>query len=166
MSGIDAVNYHTNNNTGLGLKDNKDRQEKVAAGVGGAAGLTTSATKYASKRGLKAEAGEKALQTMMETVQKTTRTVTKNTENAKGLWTTFKHNIGVYSKDIMTRLSKLKNNKIIGPVVKSPITKKLSFVFGGALAFFVLVTGVNKAIKTGAVAVDDFKHQYSDVYSK
>ena len=81
-------------------QNRKEKQEQVAAGVGGAAGLSQT-TKLASKRGL----------------------------------TTF------------------------------PLLKHCAGFLGGALAFFVLVTGVNKAVKTGAIAVDDFKHQINDFKS-
>ena len=147
------------------IQERKERKEQVAAGVGGAAGLSTTATKYASRQGLKAEAEEHVLQQMMQTVTNTTNAVNKNTEAAQGLWATFRSNIKMYTKDIMTRLEHLKNSKFIGPIINSPVTKKLAGVAGGALAFFVLVTGVNKAVKTGAIAVDDFKHQFHEFNS-
>lgn len=144
--------------------NNTEKKEQVAAGVGGAAGLSQ-ATKMAGKKGLQAEKGEKALQQMLNTVQATTQTVNKNSKAVEGLWGTFKYNIQMYSKDILMRLEKFKNSKFIGPIVNSPITKKLSTVAGGALAFFVLVTGVNKAVKTGAIAIDDFKNQINEFKS-
>ena len=48
-------------------------------------------------------------------------------------------------------------------LLKVPFTKKVAGFFGGALAFFVLITGVNKAVKTGEIAVDDFKHQLNEM---
>lgn len=106
------------------IQERKERKEQVAAGVGGAAGLSTTATKYASRKGLKAEAGEHVLQQMMQTVTNTTNAVNKNTEAAQGLWATFRSNIKMYTKDIMTRLEHLKNSKFIGPIINSPVTKK------------------------------------------
>ena len=67
--------------------------------------------------------------------------------------------------EIVPLAPRLKNSKFIGPIINSPVTKKLAGVAGGALAFFVLVTGVNKAVKTGAIAVDDFKHQFHEFNS-
>lgn len=147
------------------IQERKEKKEQVAAGVGGAAGLSTTATKYASRKGLKAEAGEHVLQQMMHTVTETTNAVNKNAKTAKGLWATFKSNISMYTKDIMTRLEHFKNSKFIGPIINSPFTKRLAGFAGGALAFFVLVTGVNKAVKTGAIAIDDFKHQFNEFNS-
>ena len=118
-------------------QNRKEKQEQVAAGVGGAAGLSQT-TKLASKRGLSAEAGEKALQKMMQTTQRTTQSVNKTA------------NVKFYTKDIMTRF---------------PLLRHCAGFLGGALAFFVLVTGVNKAVKTGAIAVDDFKQQINDFKS-
>jgi hypothetical protein len=140
-----------------------ERREDVAAGVGGAAGLTASATKMASKRGVQAKTGEQVLQGMMTKVTNTTKAVNQNTKVATGLWAKFKHNITMYTQDIMKRLEALKGNKFVSRIIDSPITKKAAGVFGAGLAFFVLVTGVNKAFKTGAVAYSDFKYQLDDM---
>lgn len=139
-----------------------DRKQQVATGVGGAAGLSTTATKMAGKRGLKAEAAEQTLQHMMENVQRTTNIAKRNTKTAKGLWQTFKANIKFYTNDIIKRLESVKNSKLLGPLLNNPVTKKLASAAGGALAFFVLVTGVNKAVKTGSIAFNDFKSQYNE----
>lgn len=146
-------------------EERKQKQEQVATGVGGAAGLSTTATKMAGKRGLKAEVAEQSLQHMLENVQRTTNAAKKNAKVAKGLWGTFKANIKYYTNDIIKRLESVKNSKFIGPILNNPVTKKLAAAAGGALAFFVLVTGINKAVKTGAIAVDDFKHQYGEYRS-
>ena len=140
-----------------------ERREDVATGVGGAAGLTASATKMASKRGVKAKAGEQVLQGMMSSVTNTTRAVNQNTKVATGLWAKFKHNITMYTQDILKRLDTLKTNKFITRIIESPLTKKAAGAFGAGLAFFVLVTGVNKAFKTGAVAYGDLKYQLDDL---
>ena len=146
-------------------EERKQRQEYVATGVGGAAGLSTQATRMAGKRGLNAQSArsaERQLQNMLESTQRTMGAVNKNAKAAKGLWANFKYNVKFYTKDILTRLDGLKNAKVIGPIINSPITKKMAGFAGGALAFFVLVTGVNKAVKTGSIAVDDFKNQYKE----
>ena len=58
----------------LTAQQRKEKSEQVAAGVGGAAGLTTSATKMAGKRGLQAE---QSLSNMLGTVTKTQQAVNK-----------------------------------------------------------------------------------------
>ena len=63
-----------------------ERRENVATGVGGAAGLTASASKMASRRAVKARTGEQVLQGMMTQVTNTTRAVNQNTKVATGLW--------------------------------------------------------------------------------
>lgn len=163
MAGINAITYQTSNQPTMTAKQRQEHQEKVAAGVGGAAGLTTSATKMASKRGLQAEAGEKAYQQVTHMITEANKTVIKTSETATGLWSTFKANVKLYTKDITKRLEAFKNSKFIGPIVKSPIAKKFAALFGGALAFFVLVTGINKAFKTGEIAFDDLKNQYQEM---
>ncbi len=164
MAGIEAVNLSKLNtvHSNLTPEERKKRQENVATGVGGAAGLTASATKMASKRGLQAQAVEPTLQHMMQTVQNTTNAVNKNQRAARGLWAQYKANIQIYTQDLLKRLKSLKNSKVLGPIINSPITEKAAKFGGGALAFFVLVTGVNKAVKTGALAFDDLKNQYHE----
>ena len=147
----------------LTQQERVERREGVATGVGGAAGLTASATKMASRRGVKAKTGEQVLQGMMTQVTNTTRAVNQNTKVATSLWAKFKHNITMYTQDILKRLESIKTNKYISKIIDSPITKKAAGVFGAGLAFFVLVTGVNKAFKTGAVAYSDFKYQLDDM---
>ena len=147
----------------LTQQERRERREDVATGVGGAAGLTASASKMASRRGVKAKTGEQVLQGMMNNVTQTTRAINQNTQVATGLWARFKSNIKMYTQDILKRLENLKSNKYIGKIIDSPITKKAAGLFGAGLAFFVLVTGVNKAFKTGEVAVVDFKNQLNDL---
>ncbi len=140
----------------------KDKQEQVATGIGGAAGVTAAATKYAGRKGLKAQAGEKFLGELSGQVANGIKGVNKTQQVAEGFIASFKQNLKMYSASIMEHLNKFKNTKIIGSIVKSPIARKASFLFGGALAFFVLVTGVNKAFENGQIAVEDFKQQYRD----
>lgn len=147
----------------LTQQERRERREDVATGVGGAAGLTASASKMASRRGVKAKTGEQVLQGMMNNVTQTTRAINQNTQVATGLWARFKSNIKMYTQDILKRLENLKSNKYIGKIIDSPITKKAAGLFGAGLAFFVLVTGVNKAFKTGEVAVVDLKNQLNDL---
>lgn len=165
MASINAINFTSKSSvkTPLISQEHKDKSEQVAAGVGGAAGLSTTATKFASKQGLRAQSAEKALQQGMETVTNANRAIQKNKKAVTGLWGSFKNNIGKFSNDIARRLDNFKNSKFIGPLIKSPVTKALSKFLGGALAFFVLTTGVVKACRTGAIAFDDFKNQYNEM---
>ena len=141
-----------------------ERREEVATGVGGAAAFTTaSATRMASRRGVKARTGEQVLQGMMTQVTNTTKAVNQNTKVATGLWAKFKNNITMYTQDILKRLESIKGNKFVSRIIDSPITKKAAGLFGAGLAFFVLVTGVNKAFKTGAVAYGDLKYQLDEI---
>lgn len=140
----------------------QQRKEQVATGVGGAAGLSATATRYAGKKGLKAQAGEEILGRMTAQVSNGIKTVNQTQEVATGFITTFKNNLKMYTKSIMDQLAKFKDSKFIGPIVKSPITRRFSALAGGLLAFFVLVTGVNKAFKNGEIAVDDLKSQYKN----
>ena len=135
---------------------NKTKTDQVAAGVGGAAGVTTSATKMAGKRGL-------SLQKMMANVTSTAERVSENAEKATTLWGKFKKNTTIFTKDILARFKALENTKFIGAIVKSPIVKKSAALFGGALAFFVLVTGVNKAVKTSVQAAGDIKNKVENL---
>jgi hypothetical protein len=161
---VDKVNYRT---PGIGLltqpTNKEERKEQVAAGVGVGAGVSQ-AGKFLGKRALKANSAaeaESVLQGMMTRVTETTNAVKQNTEVASGLWATFKSNVRF--RDIMTRLENLRSVKFIGRIVESPIAKKGAGAIGGALAFFVLVTGLSKAANTGKIAIDDFRHKYNDM---
>lgn len=136
---------------------NNNKTEQVAAGVGGAAGVTASATSMAGKRGLLGR--EKTLQQMMENVTATASKVNENAGKATTLWGKFKQNTKIFTADIAKRFKALEDTKYIGAIVKSPIVKKSAAVFGGVLAFFVLVTGVNKAFKTSVEAVGDIQNK-------
>lgn len=136
------------------------RQEQVASGVGGAAGVGA-ATKFAGKRALKHEAKSEMLADMYAQVSRTMNSVNEGSQVSTGLWHAFKANMTKYTKSVETLLLKFKESKFIGPIVKSPITAKFSAFAGGALAFFVLVTGINKAARSGSLAVEDLKNKYS-----
>jgi hypothetical protein len=161
---VEGVNYR---NIDVNYSASKnDRKEQVATGVGVGAGLNQ-AGKFLGKRALKANGAmgqvaqaENSLQTMMTNVNRVTQTARRNAQVTEGLWATFKSNIKFYTKDIMTRLESLKGVKFVGKIVNSPIAKKGASVVGGALAFFVLVTGLSKAAKTGQIAIDDFQNKY------
>ena len=45
------------------------------------------------------------------------------------------------------------------PIIKSPITKKLTGAFGALTAVFVLISGLSDASKNGKIAVADLKEK-------
>lgn len=145
-------------------QERTEKRENVAT-VGGAtaAGVSTSATKMASRRKLKANILETEFRQVATNVANATKTVNQNTKVATGLWANFKNNIRMYTQDILKHLDKLKSNKFVTKIVENPITKKVAGAFGAGLAFFVLVTGVNKAFKNGTMAVGDLKSKIDDL---
>lgn len=159
MTGINAIQYPSTQPS-MTAKQRQENQEKVAAGVGGAAGLTKSATNMASKRGLQAE---NALAKSSEIITETNNAVIKSSETATNLWTKFKLDKIRITNKITKWIETFKGSKLIAPIIKSSIVNKGAKLFGGTLAFFVLVTGVNKACKTGQLAINDFKKQYDEM---
>jgi len=143
---------------------NDTKKQEVAAGVGAigagtVAGVQKSATMAAGKRAMAAEG--KFAQTLDRIIE-TSRKATEGTKKANSMLSGLKLNAAKYTKDILTRLGTLQNKKVIGPVVKM-VKGPFAAFFGGALAFFVLITGVAKTIQTGTVAANDIKHQYADM---
>ena len=163
MPGIEAITRQPIYTAPKTPEQKKDNKEKVAAGAGGAAGVTGTAAKAVSKRAAKLESQEQMIQQGVAKANRVCRTINKNTQEAEGLLASFRINVRRYTDDIVRRISKLKNSKFLAPIAKSPITKNIATLCGGALAFFVLVTGVSKACRTGAIAVDNFKHQYQEM---
>ena len=155
MPGIDAIN---NFRTPINQPQNPQKKENTekAATVVGSTGFVATATKYASKQGLKAEAGEKAFQKVMGTYQKSAEVTSKGIKISSGFAAKFKHDMKIFSEDFMGFVSKLKNSKIL----KNPITRRLANTFGGVMAFFVLITGISKAAENGSLAINDFKDKY------
>lgn len=162
MTSIDAINknkFNPHHLTPEQQQQKKDNAQKAATVVG-STGFAASATKYASRRGLRAQAGEKTLQTMMEATQKAAKITGKGIKESTGFIASFKRNFKMYTADLLKWANKFQNNKILGPIIKSPVMKKLAGAFGGVMAFFVLITGVTKAAESGALAVDDFRGKY------
>lgn len=167
MAGIDGIKPNlTTSPISQQPQVSREKKEEVATGVGATAGITASATKAAGKRGLQTQAAEKTLGQVLDTAQTTSRNISQNTKEVTGLWKTFKENISKYTDQLRGYTNKFKDTKFVGAIIKSPVTKYLTKFFGGALAFFVLVTGVSKAIRTGAIAVKDLKTQYNDMCDK
>ena len=148
----------------------REKKEEVATGVGAAAGISGAAYRTAGKRALQAEIKaqnlERGFNQVVETVTTTSRNISRNTEAVSGLWGSFKTNITKYTKQLRGYANRFKDTKVIGAIVKSPVTKAATKVFGGALAFFVLITGVSKAVRTGAIAFEDIKSQYNETFGQ
>ena len=139
MAMIDSINGFAGGSTIT--KEQKDKTQKTATALGGTAGLATTASKYASRRGLAAKiTGEGAKQ-------------------ASGFIGRFKVNAKIFAQDALKYAEKLQKNKVLGPIVKSPILKKVAGGFGTVMAFFVLLTEGTKAAENGTLAVDDFKNR-------
>lgn len=145
---ISSVNNYSPNLTAAQIKQRKEATQDVAAGVG-ATGITATATRYAGKQGV--------LQRMFTNVQEVTKVTSKNSREITGLWSKFMHNTKLFTNDIMSKFTKFKGNKLIAPIIESPLAKGASKIFGATMAFFVLVTGVQKAFDNGRLAVGDLK---------
>ena len=127
----------------------RETTQNVATGVG-AAGVTAQATTYASKQGVYAR-----FKGLLGTTTNTAKTLERNSAEVTGLWNKFFRDIKIFSADAMARISKYKEWKFIGPIVKSPVAKGATSVFGATMAFFVLVSGVQKAVDNGRLALND-----------
>jgi hypothetical protein len=131
----------------------KDTEQKVATGVGTTA---AGAAAYQAKR----TTVNRTLQTWFTNLTNTTRTARQNAAEVTGLFGKFKNNFAKFSGDIMSHAMKFKEMKVIGPIVKSPIMKGTAGIFGGAMAFFALVTGIDKAYRNGKLAVCDVRNRF------
>ena len=145
----------------------QEKKEKAAAAIGGTAGAATTASRMASKRGMQAaaaeaNAGEGILASTLNRVAGVAKKAEENSKVVNSLWGKFVQNSKMYAQDLMKRLEALKDAKIIGKIVKSPIAKGAASVAGGALAFFALVTGLNKAFRDGSIVVNDMKSKIAD----
>lgn len=127
-------------------RQRRETTQNVATGVG----ATGSA--YASRNFIYGK-----LKNVIGTTTKTAKTIEHNTAEITGLFGNFLKNAKEFSADAYARLMQYKNVKYIGAIIKSPIVKKATGVFGGVMAFFVLVTGVQKAVDNGKIAIGDLK---------
>lgn len=124
----------------------KETEQKVATGAG-----VTGAAAYQAKR----TSVNRTLQGMFAKVTDVTRTTRQNAAEVTGLIGKFKHNFAKFSGHIIEQAMKFKDVKYVGAIVKSPVMRGVAGVFGGAMAFFALVTGVDKAVRNGRLAVAD-----------
>lgn len=126
----------------------KQTTENVATGVG----VTGYATRYAGKKGI--------LGSMLGKTNATMHVANAEIRQATTLIGRFTQNTKFYTKKIINFLANYENSKILGPIVKNPIIKKCAGGFGTVMAFFVLITGVRKAVENGSSVLDRAKHKY------
>jgi len=145
-----------NNNMSYEQRMQRRREtQEVAAGVG-AAGVTAhvGATRYAGRQGSMG-----MLRNMYEKMIKTSKVTAQNNELATGIWAKLVRDTKRFGNHAMNWLKGFENTKFIGPIIKSPITKKLAGAFGAVTAVFVLISGLSEASKNGKIAVADLKEK-------
>lgn len=133
----------------------RETTQNVATGVG-AAGVTAQATTYASKQGVYGR-----FKGILGTTTQTAKTIERNSAEVTGLWNKFFRDMKLFSADAMARISKYKELKFIGPLIKSPVMRGATSVFGATMAFFVLVSGVQKAVDNGRLALNDMHRKFN-----
>lgn len=159
MAGVQAISFTSKPRVNQPVdRDKKEKAQDVATAVGGT-GFAAKASRMASKRGL--QQGESTLQSMMQTTQNVMQGTSRTIKESKGLAASFKRHYKMFKGDAIKFFSKWKDSKILGPVIKSPVIKGIASGFGGILAVFVLISGVNRAIENGELAFHDLKNQYS-----
>lgn len=133
--------------------DTKKRTtEAVAVGAGATAGAarTTNVVSNIKK-------GEPVFKGAIEWLKRFTASLNKTTGTSGRLISKFKTDMAAFSADIMKHLEKFNGGKFLGKFIKTPVAKGISTIGGGILAFFVLVTGINKAVNTGEIAIANLK---------
>lgn len=159
MAGVQAISFTSKPRVNQPVdRDKKEKAQDVATAVGGT-GFAAKASRMASKRGL--QQGESTLQTMMQTTQNVMQGTGRTIKESKGLIASFKRHYKMFKGDAIKFFSKWKDRKVLGPIVKSPVVRGIASGFGGILAVFVLISGVNRAIENGELAFNDLKNQYS-----
>ena len=159
MTGVQAISFTSKPRVNQPVdRDKKEKAQDVATAVGGT-GFAAKASRMASKRGL--QQGENTLQSMMQTTQNVMQGTSRTIKESKGLAASFKRHYKMFKGDAIKFFSKWKDSKVLGPIVKSPVVRGIASGFGGILAVFVLISGVNRAIENGELAFNDLKNQYS-----
>ncbi len=144
-----------NNNQVLTPEQREKRKEagqKVAAGTG-----VTGAAAYQAKR----TSVNNTLKSWFSNLTTTTRTARQNATEVTGLYSKFKQNVKFFSSSLVNKAMKLQDIKFIGPIVKSPFAKGICSTLGVGMAFFALVTGIDKAYRNGKFAVNDLKGKFN-----
>lgn len=147
MPNVNTITFNSNLTPEQRAQRRHETQE-VAVGVG-AAGVT--AHVGASKGTM--------LRNMYEKVIKTSKLTAQNNEIATGIWAKLVKNTKRFSNHAMNWLKGFENTKFIGPIIKSPITKKLTWAFGAVTAVFVLISSLGEASKNGKITISDIKEK-------
>lgn len=140
------------NNQPASHDNRRKTQEAVAVGAGATAGAarTTNVVTNLKK-------GEPVFKGAIEWLKKITTSLNKTNETSGRLISKFKQDMAEFSTDIMKHLEKFNGSKFLTRFVKSSAAKGISTIGGGILAFFVLITGINKAVNTGEIAIGNLK---------
>lgn len=151
---VDTISFNSSLTPQQRAQRRHETQE-VAVGVG-AAGVTAhvGATRYASRKGSMG-----MLRNMYDKMITTSKVTAQNNEIATGAWAKLVRDTKRFSRHAMAKLKSLENVKFIGPIIKSPITKKLTGAFGAVTAVFVLISSLGEASKNGKIAVADLKEK-------
>jgi hypothetical protein len=156
MDNVASINSFGNRYTDLTPEQRakrKDTEQKVATSVG-ATGAGAAA--YQAKR----TTVNRTLQTWFANLTNTTRNARQNAAEVTGLFGKFKQNVTKFSGSIINKAMKFQDMKFIGPIVKSPVMRGVAGIFGGAMAFFALITGIDKAYRNGRLAVTDVRTRF------
>ena len=126
----------------------RQQTQEVAVGVG-TAGVTA---QVGTARGT-------TLRNMYEKVLRTSKLTAQNKDVATGIWANLVRNTKRFSNHAMNWLKGFENTKFIGPIIKSPVTKKLTGAFGAVTAVFVLISGLSEASRNGRIAIGDIREK-------
>ena len=131
-----------------GNPDSRTRTENAATGVGVAGATTAYASRKAASKGVWATVGNTASRASQFT-QKTADIMTTTSKSAgwfKKLAASFRLKKAAYIEDFTKLAARVKNMKFIGAILNNPLAKKAGALFGGTMAFFVLVPSVLKMV--------------------
>lgn len=128
----------------------KDTAQGVAVGVGATGAVSYQAQRVAAKNGIRS---------VFTNVTNASRATRANVGEVTSLYGKFVNDVQRFSRSIMARFAKLRDVKVIGTLVKSPMTRGIAKGFGVAMAFFALVTGLRKAVDNGRLAVNDIQEK-------
>ncbi len=159
MVGIHAVSFTSNQPTQQpqAAKENKEKVQDAATAVGGTGYVAEKASKLAGRKGLQ---GEKGVTEVIDTTRQFMQGTGKTIKEANGFIAKFKNYYKTYFQDAKNWFKKLESSKYLSKLAKSKVTEWIASAFGGTLAVFVLISGINRAAENGTLAVCDLKDKY------
>ena len=138
--------------TSTSAEDKREQHvQNAALGIGTTGAVSYQAKQYAAKSSLK---------NMFGTVTQAGKTVSTNAKEAATLWGKYKQNVVRYTKFAIEWVSKFENSKYLKPFFKNKLVLGAASAFGTVMAFFALVTGVNKSIKNGKLMIGDLEDKF------